>query len=142
MSSPSSRMRPEVARRRPEIRLKRDVLPAPFGPITPRNSPSATSSETSATIVAPPMSSPSSSMARIGAGATIPKCRCGPEELLALEARRDRRRRLVGAGGPEHLGRPDVLHLLQGDAEHRLQHRVILRPDRLPALRREELPAL
>ena len=45
---------------RPESRLKSVVLPAPFGPMTARNSPSRTSSPTSATIVAPPMSSPRS----------------------------------------------------------------------------------
>ena len=54
------------ARSRPERRLKSDVLPAPFGPITPSNSPSRTSSPTSATMVAPPMSSPRSCVARIG----------------------------------------------------------------------------
>ena len=57
---------PLVGRCRPETRLKSVVLPAPFGPITASSSPSRTSSPTSATMVAPPMSSPRSLVARIG----------------------------------------------------------------------------
>src|SRR5829696_6873447 len=127
-------MRPDVARRKPESRLNSEVLPAPFGPITPRNSPGATSSETSATIVAPPMSSPSFSVARTGAMLAGPRRASAP---LALEAG-DRRRRLVGGRRPEHLRLPCLPDLAQRHAEHRLQHRVILRPDRLPSLRRAE----
>ena len=40
MSWPSSSTEPAVGRISPESRLKSDVLPAPFGPMMPRNSPS------------------------------------------------------------------------------------------------------
>src|SRR5437016_12472460 len=50
----------------PERRLNNEVLPAPFGPMIPSSSPSATSRLTSATMEAPPMSSPRLRVARIG----------------------------------------------------------------------------
>src|SRR5581483_1182112 len=114
----------------PDKRLKSDVFPAPFGPMIPRSSPSATSRLTSATICAPPMSSPRLRVARIG----------GFKRLLEG---RDRRLDVACRDGLLHL---DVevaalagqeLHL-----EHRLQHRMVLRANPLLALRREELPAL
>ena len=66
-SFPSSSTLPAVGRIVPESRLKSVVLPAPFGPMMPTSSPARTSSETSATMRAPPMSSPRSRVARIGA---------------------------------------------------------------------------
>ena len=46
---------PRVGALRPEIKLKREVLPAPFGPITPRVSPLATLKVMPSTILAPPI---------------------------------------------------------------------------------------
>src|SRR3954452_997594 len=133
MSAPASSTLPPVGRIRPERRLKSDVLPAPFGPMMPRHSPAGTSSETSATIVAPPTSHLSPRVERVAA-LTAP-----------LLERRDRRRGLVRRGRPEHLRHVAELRLRARDElhlEHRLQHRMVLRADRLEALRREELPAL
>src|SRR6187399_2880248 len=54
MSRPSSRMAPRSGRSAPAIRLKSDVLPAPFGPMMPRAVPSATArSMPSATLTDP-----------------------------------------------------------------------------------------
>ncbi len=39
MSSPSSRISPDVGGKKPVIRLKNVVLPAPFGPMIARSSP-------------------------------------------------------------------------------------------------------
>src|SRR5438270_4071624 len=120
----------------PERRLKNEVLPAPFGPMMPSSSPSATSRLTSATMEAPPMSSPRLRVARIG-GFMFRVLR-----LLLLECR-DRRLHVAGRDRLQHLdaevtaARREELHL-----EHRLQHRVVGGPDVLLALRREELPAL
>ena len=49
MSSSSNTMRPAVGVRKPLIRLKNVVLPAPLGPITARSSPGSTVIETSST---------------------------------------------------------------------------------------------
>ena len=49
MSRPSKTMVPEVGGKNPLIRLKKVVLPAPFGPMIARSSPLATLSETSRT---------------------------------------------------------------------------------------------
>ena len=48
-SSPSNMMRPDVGVRKPLIRLKNVVLPAPFGPMTARSSPGSTVIDTSST---------------------------------------------------------------------------------------------
>src|SRR4051794_21398031 len=136
MSTPSSSTRPVVGRSRPDTRLNSVVLPAPFGPITASSSPSRTSSPTSATIVAPPMTSPRSLVARIGIALT--RVSSVP---LALH-RRERRGGLERVRRPEHLRDEARAVLLQLDAEHRLQRRVILRADRLEALRAQELVAL
>src|SRR3954468_12620000 len=115
----------------PDRRLNSDVLPAPFGPMIPSSSPSATSRLTSTTIFAPPMSSPRLRAARTG-GLVNP-----------LLERRDRGLDVAGRDGLRHLDDEvaspagDELHL-----EHRLQHRVVVGADPLLALRREELPAL
>ena len=71
ISTPSSSTLPLVGRSTPEIRLNSVVLPAPFGPITASISPRATSSPTPARMVAPPMSSPRSLVARIGDALTV-----------------------------------------------------------------------
>src|SRR3954452_16270953 len=112
MSAPASSTLPPVGRIRPERRLKSDVLPAPFGPMMPRHSPAGTSSETSATIVAPPTSHRSPRVERIDA------------PIAPLLERRDRGGGLVRARRPQHPRGVaelrvalDELHL-----EHRLQH--------------------
>src|SRR5581483_7820232 len=120
----------------PESRLKSEVLPAPFRPMIPRSSPSATSRLTSTTMFAPPMSSPRLRVARIGGFIA----RGRPPLLLE---RRDRRLDVPGGDRLRDLHREvaalagEELHL-----EHRLQHRVILRTNPLRSLRREELPSL
>ena len=100
MSTPSSSMVPLVGRRRPETRLKSVVFPAPFGPITARSSPSRTSSSTSATIVAPPMSSPRFLVARIGDVLTrylASASALGPQPFIGtIGRRRVERRRGTG----------------------------------------------
>src|ERR671935_1363128 len=117
----------------PDSRLNSDVLPAPFGPMIPSSSPSFTSSETSATIVAPPMSSPSDRVARMGVAPTCPR---------GLRERFDGWLDVPGRDRLDHLRRPRALLLHQLHLEHRLQHRVVLWADPLLALRREELVAL
>src|ERR671936_1369464 len=117
----------------PDSRLNSDVLPAPFGPMIPRSSPSFTSSETSATIVAPPMSSPSDRVARMGVAPTCPR---------GLREGFDRRLHVSGRDRLDHLRRPRAPLLHQLHLEHRLEHRMVLRTDPLLALRREELVAL
>src|SRR5947209_1763505 len=135
MSEPSSSTRPDVGRSRPEMRLNSVVLPAPFGPITASSSPSRTSSPTPETIVAPPMTSPRSLVARIGGALTRGSF------LLALH-RHDWWRGVVAADRSEHLRDEMAAALHELHAEHRLQRRMVLRPDRLEALRAEELEAL
>src|ERR671936_1148664 len=117
----------------PDSRLNSDVLPAPFGPMIPSSSPSFTSSETSATIVAPPMSSPSDRVARMGVAPTCPR---------GLRERFDGWLDVPGRDRLDHLRRPRAPLLHQLNLEHRLEHRVVLRADPLLALRREELVAL
>src|SRR5882724_4798968 len=53
---PSSRIRPALGRRKPVTRLKAVVLPAPFGPMSPRISPGSTSKERRETARSPPKS--------------------------------------------------------------------------------------
>src|SRR2546427_13122821 len=53
-----------------------------------------------------------------------------------------RRRRLVRRDRPEPLGDVAVALLDELHLEHRLEHGMIVRPDRIEALRRQELPAL
>src|SRR5258706_10151951 len=121
----------------PESRLKSEVLPAPFGPMIPSSSPSATSRLTSATMEAPPMSSPRLCVARMVGGFMTVALRS-----LLLE-RRDRgldvagRDRLQDLDAEVAAARRQELHL-----EHRLQHCVVGAANVLLALRREELPAL
>src|SRR5438105_3297979 len=99
----------------------------------PSSSPAFTSSETSATIVAPPMSSPSDRVARMGVAPTF---------RPRLRERLHRRLDVPGRDRLDHLRRPRALLLDELHLEHRLDHRVILRTDALLALGREELPAL
>src|SRR5665213_2827686 len=120
----------------PDRRLNSDVLPAPFGPMIPSSSPSATSRLTSATMFAPPMSASRLRVTRIGG--FMPQ-----RPAVALLERRDRRLDVARRDRLQHLdaevaaARRHELHL-----EHRLQHRMVGRADVLLALRREELPAL
>src|SRR3954470_14706313 len=130
MSAPSSSTRPDVGPSRAEERVKSVVFRAPFGPMTASSSPSRTSSPTSVTIVAPPMTSPRSLVARIGDALTRESC------LYALAPHgRHGRRGLVGVRGTEHFRAEPAAVLHELHAEHRLQRRMILRPDRLEALR-------
>src|SRR5438876_10814745 len=102
----------------------------------PSSSPSATSSETSTTMCAPPRSSPRLRVARIGG--FIAKW---PRRLLFERLDRwldvARRGRLQDLRVVAALRVLDELHL-----EHRLQHRVVFGADALLALRRHELPTL
>src|SRR5215212_3028936 len=120
----------------PEKRLNSDVLPAPFGPMIPRSSPFATSRLTSATIFAPPMSSPRLRVARIGG--FIPS-----EAGRPLLERRDRRLDVARRDDLRHLG-DEVTALARDELclEHGLDHRVVGSTDQLLALRSLELPAL
>src|SRR5437868_1253871 len=133
-SRPASSTVPEVGLSTPVRRLKSDVLPAPFGPMMPRHSPAATSSETSATIVAPPMSSPRPRVARMGERVT-----CRPARLLLLH---QRRHHVAGRDALENDRHEAGPLRLQLDLKHRLEQSVILRPDIFRALRPDELPAL
>src|SRR6185437_14168686 len=117
----------------PDRRLNSEVLPAPFGPMIPSSSPSATSRLTSATIVAPPMSSPRFRVARSG----------GANSRLLRRERMDGRLEVARRDRLQHLD--DEVAALSGyelHLEHRLDHRVVRRADVLVALRREKLPAL
>src|SRR3954470_19397231 len=104
----------------PESRLKSDVLPAPFGPMIPSSSPSATSRLTSATMEAPPMSSPRLRVARmVGGFMTV----CLRSFLLE---RRDRRLDVARRDGLQHLdAEVTAARREELDLEHRLQHRVV-----------------
>src|SRR5882757_4937480 len=101
----------------PERRLNNEVFPAPFGPMIPSSSPSATSRLTSATMEAPPMSSPRLRVARMVGGFMTVALRS-----LLLE-RRDRRLDVTRRDRLQHLdaevaaARRQELHL-----DHRLQH--------------------
>ena len=53
-SPPRNRIEPAVGRRAPDRQLKRVVFPEPFGPMSPRISPSSTSNETPQSAVNPP----------------------------------------------------------------------------------------
>src|SRR5713226_4059582 len=120
----------------PDSRLNSEVLPAPFGPMIPSSSPSATSRLTLATIFAPPMSSPRLRVTRIGG--FMPQ-----QSAVALLERRDRRLDVARRDRLQHLhGEVAVARRHELHLEHRLQHRVVRRTDVLLPLRREELPAL
>src|SRR6266571_575546 len=54
ISASRNRIEPAVEVSAPETQLKHVVLPEPFGPMSPRISPSRTSNETSARAVKPP----------------------------------------------------------------------------------------
>src|SRR3954453_904237 len=137
MSRPRSSMRPAVGRQSPESRLKSVVFPAPFGPMMPSNSPSATSSETSATIFAPPMSSPRLRVARTGGFVTRRSTSVGLREWMDGRLDVPRRNRL------DPLRLPVAVVLLEErDDEHRLDQRVVSLADPRDAFRPEELPAL
>src|SRR5215208_3854072 len=124
--------------------------------MTPRNSPSRTSRLTSATIVAPPMSSPRFRVARIGAySAPAPAEPALPllggsveptPPVIALPlARRERSDRGLQVARRERLHRHRLqlpLHRLQLHREHRLQQRVVLLADPVDALRPDELEPL
>src|SRR5919106_1225046 len=113
----------------PESRLKSEVFPAPFGPMIPSSSPSRTSRPTSATIVAPPMSSPRPRVARTVA-------------LTRLLERADRRLQVPRRERLHRHGLPAASALAQAHLEHGLEQRVILLADPVDPLRADELPAL
>src|SRR6478736_1203746 len=75
-SRPRSSTEPEVTGKSPQTRLKRVVLPAPFGPRIARRSPGATSRSTSRTAWRPPNRRPTPRKRRAGsacsaAGASV-----------------------------------------------------------------------
>src|SRR6266511_6408414 len=128
MSRPSSSTRPTVGRSTPESRLNSDVLPAPFGPMIPTSSPGATSRETSATMIAPPIVSPRSRVARMGVGTrSLPA-----DGLLG-------RRRLGRRDRAEHLRHEPASVLRELQLEHRLEHGMVGLANLLRALRCQEL---
>src|SRR5512135_1024937 len=102
----------------------------------PRNSPSATSSETSATIVAPPMSSPSCLVARRGWALTR------VDAALTGEGRNRGHEVPWREALHQHRLLLAVRLRHQLDREHRLDQRVILLTDPHHAFRPDELPAL
>src|SRR6266404_863000 len=119
----------------PDSRLNSELLPAPFGPMIPSSSPSATSRLTSATIFAPPMSSPRLRVTRIGGFMPRPSA-------VGLLERRNRRLNVARRDRLQHLhGKVTVARRHELHLEHRLQHRMVRRTDVLLALGREELPA-
>ena len=63
----------------PQITLNSVVLPAPLGPMTPRTSPAATSSETGSSAVMPPNCTVSSCAANTAAPLTVPVSSIAPE---------------------------------------------------------------
>src|SRR5829696_1788949 len=63
---PSSKTRPRLGIRTPEMTSKRVVLPAPFGPISPTTSPAHMESDTSWSAAMPPKLTPTSSSSRTG----------------------------------------------------------------------------
>ena len=85
MSSPSSRIVPEVGSRTPVSRLISVVLPAPFGPIRAWRAPRARSSETSLVAARPPKRLTSERVARtvVMASCRAAEPRPGPHEALA-----------------------------------------------------------
>src|SRR3954447_9077855 len=97
----------------------------------PTSSPGGTSRLTSATIVAPPMSSPRFRVARIGGGWPS-KARARSRVAVSLELLRDRRLDVAGRHRLQRHGSVvPVLALDELDDEHRLDHRVILGADLL-----------
>src|SRR6266508_3893190 len=69
MSRPNRRTRPEVSGISPLMRRKSVVLPAPFGPMMPRRSPSATVRLAPRTASSPPNRRVTSSHSRAAVGA-------------------------------------------------------------------------
>src|SRR5664280_193525 len=85
-------MEPDVGRCAPARHEKRVVLPAPFGPMTPKISPGATSNETPLTATRPPKRTVSARTETTGSGieveapqASRPKAPHEAEEALRLE---------------------------------------------------------
>ena len=70
MSRPWNRMRPALGASEPEMRLKKVLLPAPFGPMIEVRLPEKKRAVTSASAVKPPKRLPSPSTSRIGAALT------------------------------------------------------------------------
>jgi hypothetical protein len=87
MSSPSKITRPWLGGKSPLIRLKKVVLPAPFGPITARSSPAAMSNDTSSTALSVPKWRETFSMRRNGpadAACGVAACAFGPVDSRAV----------------------------------------------------------
>src|SRR5271170_216762 len=103
MSTPSKRITPESGRRAPAIRLKREVLPAPFGPMTPSAAPSGNWRSISSATLTDPKALLRLSSCRItnqisahGEGRAIaPLCQPSLGDRLHLAARRNGRKGLV-----------------------------------------------
>src|SRR5215467_3264336 len=67
MSAPLNQMRPEVGTVSPEIKRKKVVLPAPFGPMIERSSPRRTTTSTRSTAIRLPKARVSASVRSSGA---------------------------------------------------------------------------
>src|SRR3990170_4476066 len=96
ISSPRNRMEPAVRGRAPETQLNAVVLPEPFGPMSPRISPSRTSYETALRAVKPPnrlVSPLTVSMRSVLWGVASRGCR--PHAAGAVSGGRPRRSRRI-----------------------------------------------
>ena len=91
MLSPSNQISPALGGKKPVIRLKNVVLPAPLGPITARSSPSLMANETSRTACSLPKfrltPSRRSSGAFMSRAPAAPACRGCPWGTAARSAR-------------------------------------------------------
>src|SRR5271165_4596006 len=126
ISRPSKRIEPAFGAKVPDSMLKIVLLPDPFGPISPRISPSPTANETSLTAVKPPnrLKSPvtSSTETRLLRGVGRVRRQLQPEDLPLADRERD----VVDRGeAAEPLEEP-------GDLEH---------GDAVTSRRRESSPA-
>src|SRR5438128_5016500 len=119
ISSPRNRMEPAVRGSAPEMQLKAVVLPEPFGPMSPRISPSPTSNETALSAVKPPKRFVSPLTASIPDGGRSPPPRLSRGKR---GGRRERQDRLGGRHGP----RIDQLELPLDDLEDGWERTLVL----------------
>src|SRR5262250_1843803 len=128
ISRPSKRMEPAFGARAPESMLKIVLLPEPFGPISPRISPFATSNDTLLTAVKPPkrLVNPSTVSIAVPGGRPPPdrvsRARAGSGASIRRVGRRrgqgDDRLAALQVLGPHDVGL--VVDVLQDDGERAL----------------------
>src|SRR5947207_2073448 len=131
ISSPRNRMEPAVHGSAPEMQLKAVVFPEPFGPMSPRISPSLTSKETAVSAAKPPKCFVSPLTASIRGAAPPPRS--------AKRKRRGRRERQDRLGGRHGLW-IDQLELPLDDLEDGGERALVLAGE--PVSRRVELHAV